>query len=112
LRDFISESDFSINILLLRVDEYKKEEKKKRYGPSDLIERVPRDIIDSVLLKEKEDYRIFIPQGLPVEFTAKDYLKATRSRSRYAVYGLRLLLFLDLAKCIGNKGRARLYSLT
>ena len=112
LREFISNTNFSLKILYLSVDEYKNGEKRKRYGPTDLIERIPRDIIEIFTLRYKEDYRIFIPSDMPEEFTASDYLKATKSRSRYAYYGLRILLFLGLAAEVGSRGRAKIYRLT
>ena len=111
LRRFLFNPDFEIKLFLLSVDEYKNVERKKRYGPTDLIERIPKRLLDVVTLSCVKDYYAFIPPGLPVEFTSADYVKCARSRSRYCYYGVRLLSELGIVKKIGKRGRAYLFSL-
>lgn len=109
LRHHIGKEGFSVQLLLISVDEYKRSEKKSRYGESDIIERVPTRLIDTVTLKNKEDYTVFLPDRLPEVFTAKDYLERLPSKSRYCYYGIRLLEYLGFVNRIENKGRAYQY---
>ena len=112
LRRLIGAKGFSVKLFLLSVDEYKSTERKQRYGPSNLIERIPRSLEGVIDLVDKSDYSVFIPDGLPLVFTSADYIKAARSRSRYCYYGARLLVELGLAKRVESSGRAYLYTLT
>ncbi len=111
-RDFLLNPNFSIHILFIECEEFRALDgrgRDKKRGAT-LIERLPSRLVGELWLREREDYRIFLPEGLPAEFSAKDYLKRIKSRSRYDRYCLKLLLFLGLVREVEKCGRATLYS--
>ena len=110
LREFIGRAGFRVRILMLECDEYRAldgygADRKKR---ASVLECIPTDILDEIELLSISDYGIFLPEGLPREFSSRDFLRLSRSRSRYSYYSLRLLCELGL---LSRKkvGRAFIY---
>lgn len=96
LRDILLREGFSVLLLTLSVDEYRKRIEKRRCGEIRRIERIPRELLGCTVLKCKEDYLAFLPDCLGDSFTCAEYLKGIRARSRYDQYCLRLLCELGL----------------
>ncbi len=69
------------------------------------IELMPCDLLGQIELRQKEDYLVFLPEGLDKGFTADDYKRLIKSRSRYSYYCLRLLTELGIL-AREKKGRA------
>lgn len=106
---FIPNDNLTVRILYLECEEYKRSVKAKRHNSFSKLECIPRGIIGTLEFKTREDYRVFIPDGLGDEFTAKEYYKAIKSRSRYDYYCLRLLMHLGLIERIGKDKNAYIY---
>ncbi len=82
-------------------------ENKKR--GSTRCDRIPRDIIEEVRFDSVQDYRRFIPDSLPDEFTSAHYAKACRINKSLASQGLNVLNYLGLVERVGKKGNSFIY---
>lgn len=75
------------------------------------IDLIPRRIVASYELVEKRDYMVLLPDGLGEEFTAADFRRRCRSRSRYSLCALSLLCSIGLLER-EKVGRAYVYRRT
>ena len=82
-------------------------ENKKR--GSTRCDRIPLDIIEEVRFDCVADYRRFIPDSLPDEFTSAHYAKACRINRQLASNGLNILNYLGLVERVGKKGNSFIY---
>jgi len=71
-----------IRFFLLRADEvrYSERVRYRKQGAYD-SELFPRELLDEVVLREKEDYRLFLPDGV-TDFTAAEYAAFSKLRGR------------------------------
>ena len=65
-------------------------------------DRIPISLRSEVLLSEPYDYRLFIPDGLPEEFTSADFSKAAIIPRKTAQTALNLLSYLGLVQKTGK----------
>ena len=70
---------------------------------------IPKDIIEEVRFDCVEDYRRFLPDGLPEEFTSAHYAKACKINKQLASNGLNILNYLGLVERVGKKGNSFIY---
>lgn len=102
---------FHLVLCFLEVDEIRFlngwSENKKR--GSSRCDRIPKDIIEEVRFDSVEDYRRFIPDGLPEEFTSAHYAKACKINKQLASNGLNILNYLGLVERVGKKGNSFIY---
>ena len=102
---------FHLVLCFLEVDEIRFlngwSENKKR--GSSRCDRIPKDIIEEVRFDCVEDYRRFLPDGLPEEFTSAHYAKACKSNKQLASNGLNILNYLGLVERVGKKGNSFIY---
>ena len=98
IRRFIGNEGFTLILLLLDCDEYKIPNPKARRGRGGeaRLESIPTDLIAEYILCEPTDYLALLPNELADGFTADEFKKSVKSRSRYAYYYLRLLVDLGL----------------
>ena len=102
---------FHLVLCFLEMDEIRYlngwSENKKR--GSSRCDRIPKDIIEEVRFDCVEDYRRFLPDGLPEEFTSAHYAKACRINKQIASNGLNILNYLGLVERVGKKGKSFIY---
>ena len=102
---------FHLVLCFLDVDEIRFlngwSENKKR--GSSRCDRIPKDIIEEVRFDCVEDYRRFLPDGLPEEFTSAHYAKACKINKQLASNGLNILNCLGLVERVGKKGNSFIY---
>ena len=94
IREQLQNPKLSIELLLLEVEEYRLldgygKDKKSRASK---YEKIPTALCDTVTLSSAEDYRMFLPDELPDQFTAAQYAKASGQRGRNAYYALHMLV--------------------
>lgn len=70
---------------------------------------IPVGIFDEVRINTRNDYRILLPDGLPAEFTTKDYKLAAHVSAGIASTALNILFSLKLVERIGKEGNAYIY---
>lgn len=84
--------------------------KDKKKGSS-RCERIPSDLVEEFYIREIGDYRKLIPEGLPAQFTAKDYAKAVKRNHRLAGTALNVLTHVGAIKHVGKQGGLYLYEI-
>jgi len=111
IKMFLLDPNLHLHIIFLDVDEYRLKNGYARDGKkgSTRVEQVPSCIADELLLDKPEDYRVFLPEGLPEQFTSKDLKKAAHVTISTAQLALNILTHMKVVKRIGNKGRSILY---
>lgn len=112
LRDFISCPRFSLVILMLEAEQYKKnvEKNKKRRAKYEKYELIPMNLLRAHIFYGVEDYKYFLPESLGNTFTVKEYSKATGIRGMDAYSIVHTLCYLGLCREDGKSGRATLYA--
>ena len=85
---------------------------KNRKRGSSRCDRVPITLIDEVWFERPEDYARLMPDGLPEEFTSKDYAEICRTGTELARSELNVLCYLGLVENTGKRGRSKLYRKT
>lgn len=112
IREFIGREGFAVRLLPLEIEEYRVLDgrgKDKKRGAT-LIEKLPIEILEDRLLVGRRDYLELLPIDLPEPFTAPEYKRASRSRSRYDVLLLKLLCDIGVLLRQGKRSGAYLYS--
>jgi hypothetical protein len=111
LAPLMAHQHFSLEVLLIRVEDSRRYEVRRRRRGRWVIEsRRLLDVLDHRVFTTLADWRGFVPEGLE-SFTTSDLATATRSRRDLAqkmAYCLHKGSVIDL---IGRQGRANLYRL-
>lgn len=110
-RDFLSSPRFSLVILMMEAEQYKKNmqtdgRKRPRYRKYELI---PISLLRAHIFKSIEDYKYFLPDDLPNPFCVKNYSEKTKIRGMDAYSIVKTLLHIGLIEEAGNLGRAAAY---
>ena len=113
IRSFLSHPNLSVKLVFINVDEFRfdSERVKGRVRHAVRAERIPFSIERIVELNTRDDYRVFIPDGLPEEFCAADFNRLVGKRFKYGYSGIQILLSLGLVEPCGKAGRKILYKL-
>ncbi len=110
IREFIGHPSLTVRIVSVSVVDYRYldgyDSTRKRRATK--LNTVPEELTEELTLSSREDYLSLLPSGLGDEFSAKEFSAASRSRSRYAYYTLRLLVDLGLLER-HSEGRAYKY---
>ena len=110
ISEFLLRPGVRVILPLVKCDEYRylDGKGKSKHIKASKIEMMPIDLLDQITLSKREDYLIFLPDSLSDSFTAEEYKRSIRSRSRYSYYCLRLLLSLGILRR-EKEGRAYRY---
>lgn len=111
IREFIGNPRFSLLLLMMEAEQYKKKaEKSRRRSKYQRYELIPVSLLRAHLFRTTEDYGVFVPEGLPEPFCVKHYsaLSGIRGRDAYSV--VKTLTYLGFFKESGKLGRATAYS--
>ncbi len=118
IKEFLGDEILTICLILIDVEEIrlyggeiprhggKKQRSSKGYFKSD---RLPTALHDEIYLKSLEDYRMFIPQDLPSQFTVKEFAKTAVISDYTAGWALHFLSDIGVLERVGKRGRAYLY---
>lgn len=112
MREFIGNPRFSLLLLMMEAEQYKKKaEKSRRHSKYQKYELIPVSLLRAHLLRTTEDYRAFVPEGLPEPFCVKHYsaLSGIRGRDAYSI--VKTLVYLGFFKESGKLGRATAYTI-
>lgn len=111
IKPLLGREGLSFCVLLLEVEEYRLERAEVKVGRkrTACYERMPVALLDSVWLREPEDFGRLVPEGLRQEFTAREFAKPARLSLGKAQVGLNVLRSVGAVELSGKKGRAYLY---
>ena len=111
IRDFIGNPRFSLVLLMVEAEQYKKNTVKdaRRRPKYKKYELIPVSLLSAYVFRSVEDYRLFIPSGLPDPFCVKNYsaLSGIRGIDAYSI--VKTLIHIGLLEESGNLGRAKAY---
>lgn len=108
LKAFLTNPNLTIRIAFLEVDKklyYKSDKRVRRRGMKK--EKCPTRFISEIVLERAEDYKVFIPDGLPETFTKAELQKLCRTTD--AGLMLSVLEFVGLVERAGKRGKSNLY---
>lgn len=99
-------------VLFLGVDEYRLIGKATRRSPHGrtCYERIPTALYGSFEIASERDYKKFLPEGLPQNFTSADLAKTARIRRRTAQITLTVLTTVGAVKRVGKVGNTIIYN--
>lgn len=113
IKDYIVKEQIKLKIITLTAEEYKYLDgygQNQKYKATK-IDKVPSKIINEINIQSVNDFKIFLPDTLPKEFTSKDFQKYTRSRSKYLGSGLKILREIGVIKVVRKQGNAYVYEI-
>lgn len=111
IRPYLADPNLSIHVFLMDMEEYKLLNgwsRNKKRGAS-RYDRLPGKLKDIVRLETKKDYRYFLPDSLPEEFTSSDLAGGAHIPRDTAQTCLLILRDLGIVELIGKKGRSNLH---
>ena len=113
-RDFLSSKRFSLVLLMMEAEEYRKntatnKSRRPRYRKYEMI---PISLLRTYIFKSVDDYKIFIPDDLDEPFTVKEYSSKSKIRGIDAYSIAKTLCMLGLLEECGKRGRAIMYKRT
>ncbi len=103
LKGFLTNPNLTVRIAFLEIDKkayYKDERKIRRRGMRK--EKFPDALLREIVLECPDDYRIFLPEGLPEQFTKAQFAKLCRPTD--ASIMLSVLEFVGIVERVGKKG--------
>ncbi len=110
IEEFLSSPRFSLVILMMEAEQYKKNgEKSKRRQKYKKYELIPISLFRAHVFSSPDDYAVFIPEGLEEHFTVKQYSQRSGIYGLDAYSAVKLLCHLGLVRQVENIGRARGY---
>ncbi len=113
VREFLESPRFSVKIVLLDAEEYRKKGgiARGRRARENKLQIIPTGIIGTIELKSTEDYLALLPEGLSDTFVADEFYRALGLRGRGAYFALDFLRETGIIRQIGKRGRAYLYEI-
>ena len=113
IKFLLNNQRLKIKILLIDLEEYRllngwsKNKKKWSYR----YDQVPVELVNEVDILDIKDYQKFIPDSLNIQFTSKDYSKATKLTLRKAQTALNVLKYLEIIEIVGKDSKLNVYEL-
>lgn len=99
LRELLTHENLTLKLPLLTADEYRtfgvktKRRKKQRTRNGEYIsDMLPTGIIDEITLAKSSDYAILMPEGLPDQFTTRQFASAASTDQSSARMAINLLI--------------------
>lgn len=114
IKEFLSERDVSVCLMLIDVDEIRTldgygRSRKKRATKVDII---PRSLYGCADLGCLRDYEMFLPNSLGETFGVREYAGAVGTSEENARSGLKILCSVGAVQMCGKEGRRYLYRRT
>ncbi|MBO4216449.1 MAG: hypothetical protein J5940_00740 [Clostridia bacterium] len=112
LKDPAFQSRVSFRTVFLGVDEYRLIGKATRRSPHGrtCYEKIPTALYGHFDVASKEDFKKFIPEGLPESFTSLDFAKAAKIRRGVAQTALNVLTSVGAVTRVGKAGNTIIYN--
>lgn len=111
IRPYLPDANLRFRFALIDMHEFRLLNgwsRDKKRG-SDRYDRIPERFVEEVCVDGREDYRQFLPDGLPEPFTAKEFAAHAKIPVRLAQTVLLILTDLAVARRVGKQGRSYLY---
>lgn len=111
IKPFLKDPNLSFAFPLIDMDEYRLLNgwsRNKKRG-STRYDRMPLSLYDEIRVERTEDFMQFVPIDLAEPFTITDFAKAAGIRRELAADAVPILMYLDILRRDGKRGREYLY---
>ncbi|MDE7358804.1 MAG: hypothetical protein K2N39_05120 [Lachnospiraceae bacterium] len=111
IKPFLKDPNLSFAFPLIDMDEYRLLNgwsRNKKRG-STRYDRMPLSLHDEIRVERTEDFMQFVPINLQEPFTISDFAKAAGIRRDLAADAVPILMYLDILRRDGKRGREYLY---
>lgn len=111
IKAFLKDPNLSFAFPLIDMDEYRLLNgwsRNKKRGSS-RYDRMPLSLFDEIRVERPEDFMQFVPISLQEPFTITDFAKAAGIKRELAAETVPILMYLDILKREGKRGREYLY---
>lgn len=111
IKMFLQDPNLKLRLVLLDVEEYRilNGWSRDRKKGSVRYDRIPLRIAQEAQINCLQDYRQFVPCGIPEYFTVKIFAASARIRPQLAQVAVNLLYYARAVERVGKEGRAWLY---
>ena len=111
VRDFLGHPGLTFCFPMLELDEYRvlNHSQKNPHRKAARHDKLPTALVGEWLLRTAEDYRAFLPNGLPEQYDSAEFAKAAKAAVSTARVMLSVLNTLGIVRRIGKRGRCYLY---
>lgn len=111
IKSVLNHKNMRFCITLMNIEEYRflngwSQNRKKGSSCND---RIPTVLVEEIYINSKEDYKRFIPDGLPVQFDSKEFAKAAKISITLAQVVLNILTEVEGVVRVGKRSRSILY---
>lgn len=108
IKSFLTDPNLTICVAELETEKVNFVDPKtgRRRGRGKYV-KTPLRLIREIMLEEPSDYKIFLPDGLPEKFTAKQFQQLVKATD--AKLMLEILSYMGIAEKCGKKGNADLF---
>ena len=118
ITDYLLHPNFRLCIMLTETDELRcspekappGQKKKRRKNALSVYDRIPKELIDEIYIDSPSDWRSFLPENIPDEFTTAD-LAAAGMDIGTARLVMNVFRKAGIAEMIGKKGNAYIYKM-
>jgi len=114
IKPLLTQPNLTVKVIMVDVEEYRLQDGWGRDGKrgSHRMERIPVALGEEYAITCRQDYRSFVPETLPEQFTVSEFAKAATVSPAVAQKGLNVLKHMEAVEVCGKKGRAYLYQRT
>ena len=111
IKMYLDNPNLHLCLVLIDADEYRLLNgwSRDRKKGSSRFDRIPVELVDELYIGGPADYRLFVPEGLPENYTSKDFAKAAHIPVGYAQTLLGILYFLQVVERTGKSGHSYTY---
>jgi hypothetical protein len=111
IKMYLNHPNLHLCLVLIDAEEYRLLNgwSRDRKKGSSRYDRIPTGLVDEFYIGTAKDYQCFIPKGLDIDYTSKDFAKAAHIPTGYAQTLLGILLSLGLVERTGKAGRSYTY---
>lgn len=111
IKQYLKHPNLRVHVLVLEAEEYKYLDgwgKNKKKGASK-YDRIPTRIMDELCIESLQDYKAFLPEGLPAEFGTQEFAKSAHISRKLAQVVLNILYDTGTVERVGKQGNAWIY---
>lgn len=113
IKPYLNHPNLQVCLPLIDVEEYRLLNgwSRDRKRGSTRYDRIPKALVDEIFIGNPQEYRCMIPDGLPEEFSVRDYAKYSGLAPRYAQSAIQVLKSVGVIQQIRTEGHAYIYHL-
>lgn len=111
IQQYLDNNNFNLSLITLNIEEYKlldgcgQNNKKK----ATKIDKIPTSIIEEITISTRTELYKLIPNTLKDEFTAKEFVKESKSRKKWSGSYVKLLREIGVIEIIRKEGNTYIY---